>query len=82
MIWRLETNFSELLLSLQRVSSTLRVGVRFNGSYLIRAIDAYPSTEIWTISTNGESSNMLTFRLLYPYGHDISVRGLLCIIHW
>ena len=45
----------------QRVSSTLRVGVRYNGSYLQRAIDAYPSTEIWTISTNGESSNRLTY---------------------
>ena len=36
-----------------RVSSTLRVGVRFNGSNLVkRELIAYPSSEIWTISTN------------------------------
>ena len=47
-----------------RVSSTLRVGVRFNGSnFLKRAVVIILFREFWTNSVTEDSSNMLTLRL-------------------
>lgn len=59
------------------------VGVRFNGSNLLKKSDCCLSfTEIWTISATWDKYNMLTlFGLLYLYGNGISKRcGLLSVI--